>query len=343
MKMKYPSGIKVGDTIGVTATSGGLDAPRDLVRLENAIKNFEEMGFDIEETPNVRKREKLVSSSGIARAEEFMLLWNDEKIRHIILARGGEFLMEMLPHLDIQELKSTEPKWVQGFSDSSLLLFYLTTHLEIATIHANNFSAYCMEPVHESLFKTIAFLENPEKSLKQESFELYEKDHISWQEGMELEPYALSEKVEYQTLYGENEVKMEGRLLGGCIDVLKTIIGTPYDTTKTFCKKYPEGILWFLENCEMSVPDLYRALWQMKEAGWFQNAKGFLMGRTMSKEPKDDFTYEDVLHEVFDEMHVPVVYDMDFGHVSPQWTMVNGTFASFTYHDGKGIMENYLK
>ena len=339
--MKYPQ--KMGETIGVTATSGGLDAARDLVRLENAIKNFEEMGFQVEESPNVRKRSKLVSSSAQARAEEFMLLWNDERIHNIILARGGEFLMEMLPYLNLEALSEGSPKWVQGFSDSSLLLFYLTTHLDIATIHASNFTGYCMEPVHESLLTTIEFLKNPEKPFKQESFELYEKEPVCWQEGMELEPYALTEKVVYHNLYGEQDVQIEGRLLGGCMDVLKCIIGTSYDTTKEFCQRYPEGILWYLENCEMPVTELYRTLWQMKEAGWFANAKGFLIGRTMSSAAKDDFTYEDAMHQVFDDMHVPVVYDVDFGHVAPQWTMVNGAFATFEYHDGKGIMESTLK
>ena len=110
-----------------------------------------------------------------------------------------------------------------------------------------------------------------------------------------------------------------------------------------FCEKYPEGILWYLENCEMQVAELYRALWQMKEAGWFENAKGFLIGRTMASKEKDDFTYEDVLHQIFGDMHVPVVYDVDFGHVAPQWTMVNGAFATFEYHEGKGIMESKFK
>lgn len=339
--MNYPQ--KIENLIGVTATSGGLDAPKDLVRLENAIKNFEEMGYQVEETPNVRKRNKMVSASGITRAEEFMSLWEDENMKYIILARGGEFLMEMLPYIDLEALKVQTPKWVQGFSDSSILLFYLTTHLDLATVHANNFTTYCMEPLHESLTNTLAFLKNPEGAFRQESFDLFEKIPAHWEEGMELAPYALTEKVVYRNLYGENDVKMEGRLLGGCLDALRTLIGTPFDFTQKFCKKYPEGMLWFLENCEMPVTDFYRSLWQMKEAGWFENAKGFLIGRTMSKEAKDDFTYEDAMHQIFDDMDVPVVYDVDFGHVAPQWTMINGAFATFAYHEGKGIMESFLK
>ena len=46
-----------------------------------------------------------------------------------------------------------------------------------------------------------------------------------------------------------------------------------------YVKKCDEGILWVIENCELSPMSYRRAIWNMKEAGWFENAKGFIMGR----------------------------------------------------------------
>ena len=66
--MVYPEKIDLNEFIGVTATSGGLDDIAGLNKLENAIKNFEKMGYKICETENVRECEKLVSSSGEKRA-----------------------------------------------------------------------------------------------------------------------------------------------------------------------------------------------------------------------------------------------------------------------------------
>ena len=341
--MIYPKKVDFNDTIGVTATSGGLEESKDLHKLENAIKNLKELGFDIVETPNVRISDKLVSSSKEERAKEFLNLWQDEKVTYIMLARGGEFLMEMLPYLDTKALSSATPKWVQGFSDSSVLLFYLTTNFNIATIHAANFSTYGMRMLHPSLLKSLEFVQHPENELLQESYDLYEKDHISWQDGMELEPYHVTEKVEYQNLYGAPKEEFEGRLIGGCMDALKVLIGTEFDKTKEFCSKFPEGMVWYLENCEMPVTELYRALWQMKMAGWFENANAFLIGRTASKESVGGFTYEDALHSVFDDMQVKVIYDVDFGHVAPQWTMVNGAYVKFIYEEGRGKLSSQLK
>ena len=341
--MIYPSGVKLNDFIGVTATSGGLEDEASLNKLESAIKNFEKLGYQVLETKNVRECEKLVSSNGESRAEEFLELWKDEKVKYIITARGGEFLMEMLPFINKDEIINAMPKWVQGFSDSSLLLFYLTTNFNVATIHANNFSAYGMRNLDASLLKSLEFVQNPDRMLIQESFERYEGYSINREAGKELEPFNLTEKVVYKNLYGNAYEYFEGRLIGGCIDVLKVIIGTEFDNAKNFCSQFEEGMVWYLENCEMSIADLYRSLWQMKNAGWFENANAFLIGRTRANVAIGDFTYEDVLHSVFDDMNVKVIYDVDFGHVQPQWTMVNGAYAKFCYEDGKGSLESYLK
>ena len=80
-----------------------------------------------------------------------------------------------------------------------------------------------------------------------------------------------------------------------------------------------------------------------KEAGWFKNANGILFGRTRSKEVIHGFTYEDALHSVFDELKIPVIYDIDVGHVDLQWTMINGSFAEFEYNDGKGRISQNIK
>ena len=337
--MIYPEKLNINDFIGVTATSAGLEDSASLNKLESAIENFEKMNYKIIETKNVRECQKLVSSSGERRAKEFLDLWQDEKIKYIILARGGEFLMEMLPYIDKEKIKTAIPKWVQGFSDTSLLLFYLTTNFNIATVHANNFSTYGMKNLDSSLIKSIEFVKNPNEIFVQENFDKYEVYSINREEGKELEPFNLTEKVVYKNLYEKTKETFAGRLIGGCIDVLKVIVGTEFDNTEKFCNQFEEGMIWYLENCEMSIADLYRALWQMKNAGWFENSKAILIGRTRANESIGEFTYEDVLHSIFDDMNVKVIFDIDFGHVQPQWTMINGAFARFKFEDGKGKIE----
>lgn len=73
----------------------------------------------------------------------------------------------------------------------------------------------------------------------------------------------------------KQNIQIEGRLLGGCLDSLATLCGTKFDQVKQFNETYKEdGVVWFLEACDLNVMGIRRALWQLDEAGWFQNTKG---------------------------------------------------------------------
>ncbi len=335
--IKYPEKVDKNTTIGVTATSSAVD----MLKFQKAKEKLTKLGYNIVETSNVYKKEKLVSSSGIERANEFISLWENEDVSHIIAATGGEFLMEMLPYLHNykEKIETCKPKWVQGFSDTSLLNFYLTTNYNIATVHAQNFGSFAMRKYHKSLEDTLNMTKlGQNEEYIQKSFDKYSLQRD--ENDVEAE-YNLVYDNEYKLLNGENSyVKVSGRLIGGCIDVIKTIIGTPFDNTNNFCSNFNEGMIWYLENCELSVADLYRALWQMKQAGWFKNVNAFLIGRTLSKESYEDYTYEDALKDALLELNVPIIYDIDLGHIPPQMTYINGAYAEFELVDkNKGILK----
>ena len=87
--MIYPEFLKEKDTIGVTAPSDGITDEVKLKRLDNAIKNFEEKGFNIKETPNVRCSVKGRSSTSKERASELESLYEDKEVNAIITSGGG--------------------------------------------------------------------------------------------------------------------------------------------------------------------------------------------------------------------------------------------------------------
>ena len=331
----YPKKLEKGDTIGITAPSSGVVEKNKIEKLENAYANFFMLGYDtMLETANVRNDNKFVSSDSKTRAKEFMELWENKEVKWIMPVTGGEFLMDMLPFIDKEAIKQSTPKWVQGFSDISLLNYYITTNFNIATVHARNFATYGIRKLDSTMLKTVGILEDANTSL-QESAEFYQGAKID--EKDELEPYNLTERVEYKNLKNRQAEKISGRVIGGCIDVLRGLMGTELDNTVNFCEQFKEeGILWYLENCEMPVTDIYRTLWQMRESGWFKNSNGFLIGRTASQETMEDFEYVDALNNALGELNVPIIYDVDIGHVAPQWTMINGAYGEFEYLDGKG-------
>ncbi|MDO4926853.1 MAG: hypothetical protein Q3980_14495, partial [Turicibacter sp.] len=111
-----------------------------------------------------------------------------------------------------------------------------------------------------------------------------------------------------------------------------------------FREKHTDGepVVWYLENCELTTTDLRRSLVQMKLAGWFDNCSGILFGRSSANQIVDNYSIEDVYHDLANELNIPIVYDIDCGHVPPQITFVNGSMGEIIVKDGKGIVKQYF-
>lgn len=307
--MRYPRFLKKGDFIGCTAPSAGIVKPVDLERLDNVSKNINGLGYGYKETDNVRTDELGRSSSAKERARQFISLWKDSEVSAIISAKGGDFLSEMLDEIDWEELKKLEPKWFQGYSDNTGLTFLITTIMDTACIYGPTIKDYGMRNLHKSLTNSLEIMSG--KDLVQESYTKCEK--AEWSERVDpFEEYKLEEKVEWKNLKDEKKIELRGRAIGGCFDVIVNLIGTKYDKVKEYIEKYKnDGIIWFLEVFEMSTSQIYLHLWQLKNAGYFENCKGIIFGRPLMVREDYDTSYEETLKRFFKDIDIPVIYDVD--------------------------------
>lgn len=339
--MKYPRNLKNGDYIGVTAPSAGITKPIDYERLENCKKNFEKLGYQYIETENVRTDEKGRSSTSKQRAEQLMKLWENEKVGAIISATGGDFLSEMIDEIDFEKIKSIPAKWFQGYSDNTGLTFLLPILSDIACIYGPNIKDYGMRKLYKNLEDSIKILEG--KEITQHSFEKCEE--VEWKERIDpYEEYELTCNTKWKSLKNEETIQFKGRTIGGCFDVITNLIGTKYDKVKEYIEKYKnDGIVWFLEVFEMSTPQIYLHLWQMKNAGYFENCKGIIFGRPLMIREDYEISYEQTLKDAFKDLDIPIIYNADIGHVSPQMSIVSGGILEVNYKDGKGYIRNYFK
>ncbi len=336
--MKYPKFLKETNTIGTTALSDGIIDSYKQNRLDNAHKKLEEVGFSLVETENVRTGQKGRSSHAKRRAEEFHQLVEDEKIDAIIIAAGGDFLLETLPYIDFSKI-AKHPKWIQGYSDPTGILFVITTKLDIATIYSHNVAAFGMEPWHSSIQDNIDILKG--KEIVQNSFSQYEKEELETVTG--LEGYHLDTPVEWKSL-GTKKATIEGRFIGGCIDLLAELAGTPFDYTANFIEKYKdEGIIWFFDNCDLTNEDLVRVFWKFKVCGWFRHTKAILLGRSATDSSFYDISFHETLEDSLKDLGVPVIYDMDFGHIPPRMTIINGGYGILSFQENGGSIQFLYK
>ncbi|HBA47163.1 MAG TPA: hypothetical protein DCZ91_05070, partial [Lachnospiraceae bacterium] len=159
----------------------------------------------------------------------------------------------------------------------------------------------------------------------------WEKESLKGAENP-LAPYHLTETRILRTYMGREQISaaaaFSGRLLGGCLDCLVNLLGTRFDRTREFVERYQEdGIIWFLEACDLNVFSIRRAMWQMEEAGWLKHVKGFLIGRPLNGNAMMNLDAYDAVLEVAGRKNVPVVMDVDLGHLPPMMPLVVGSAA----------------
>jgi len=337
--MIYPSFIREKDTIGISAPSDGVVDEVKIYRLDNAINNFKKLGFNILETSNVRSSIKGRSSSPLEQTRQLESLYTNNDVKAIISVGGGDFLLEMLSCLDLSVIKNN-PKWIQGYSDPTGLLYTITTNLDIATIYADNFKSFGMKKWDKSLVNNLEILKG--NLLVQNSFSKYESEGFDEVIGDEV--YNLNKDVYWNIITNHKSVDISGRIIGGCIDVLSDLFGTKYDKTIDFIEKYKDdGIVWYFDNFGLSSEHLIRTLWKFKENGWFKYTKGIIFGRSMTLLSYNDISFEEAIIHSLGDLDVPIITNADIGHVPPRLTIINGALTNIKVKNGNGKIEFSLK
>ncbi len=338
--MRYPKSLKEGGTIGFIAPSFGCAIEPYKTRFENAIKVFTEMGYKVWLGPNCYEG----SGVGISNTPQLCgdelnsAMSGDDRERSdvIITCGGGELMCEVVPFIDFERIAKSEPKWYMGYSDNTNFTFLSATLADTAAIYGPCAPAFGRTPWHSSIDDALKLLKG--ETFEVGGYELWEKNEDSDDESEAdfTAPYNVTEKKEIVYYLPEQKkaekglaANMKGRLLGGCIDILTLLCGTKYDKVSDFIEKYREdGIIWFLESCDLDMLSLRRAFWQMREAGWFDNSKGFLIGRPLHfGEDCFGVNQYNAVTDIIGELGVPIIMDLDIGHLPPMMPLVCGSMA----------------
>ena len=132
-----PNYLKDKDTIYLVAPSFGCTTKPYNTRLKKAIKNLNDLEYNVIEGKNIWLNEGIVSSNTKEeRAKEIMDAFKSPA-SIVWYVGGGELMCEILPLIDFDVIKEN-PKWFVGFSDNTNLCYTITTKLDIETIYGVN-------------------------------------------------------------------------------------------------------------------------------------------------------------------------------------------------------------
>lgn len=321
--MRYPDFLKKNGKIGFIAPSFGCNTEPYKTGFESAQKKFVDMGYQIVLGPNCYEGSGIgISNTPQACGKELTEYYCSDNNDILISCGGGELMCETLDFTDFDKIKEAPAKWFMGYSDNTNFTFLLQTMCDTASIYGPCAATFGMEPWHPVLHDAIDLLTGQKDSVT--GYDSWEKDSLKDEEHP-LSPYnTVNPKV--LKCFPNEDIHMEGRLIGGCMDCLTNLLGTKYDHVAEFLRKYQkDGFIWFLESCDLNVMAIRRAMWQMKNAGWFQYVKGFIIGRPLcfGQEAMGLDQYEAVMAMIRD-FEVPVVMDADLGHLPPSLPIVCG-------------------
>ncbi len=326
--MRFPTPLQPGDRIGVTAPSSGI-APAYRPRLEAAVRSLEDRGYEVV-LGDCLGIQGVVSAPKDQRAAELTAMLADPAIRAVVPPWGGELAIDLLDRIGWEELADAEPTWVVGFSDLSTVMLPITLRLGWATLHGSNLMDTPYAAPDGMLHWTdVASGAGP---FTQTSPGRYRgsgwDDYVS-------EPavcrWTLESTGTWRVL-GGGSAEFSGRLIGGCLETVGPVAATPYGDVPAFGRAHADdGLVVYLEACEDGAYTIARILHSLRMAGWFEHARGVLIGRTMAPDAPD-LTQDEAVADALGDLGIPIVLDVECGHVAPYLPLVNGALAHVVAH-----------
>lgn len=267
------------------------------------------------------------------RADELTWMLTDPTVFAVIPPWGGELALDLLIHLDFEAIRSAKPTWFIGYSDISTLLLPMTLRTSIATVHGNNLmdTPYAVPSPLLSWRDAVTaaasadLVQGPAARVRLQGFDDYESQP-------DVTEYTFDTTSNWKQLKAsDGPLNVSGRLLGGCLETVAMLPGTAFGDIAEFARtEAPQGLIIYLEAAESDAAAVTRYLLHLRLAGWFDHANAVLIGRTRGG-PSGSFTQLDALRAAFAGLDVPVVYDVDCGHVPPHLAILNGALGTVRF------------
>lgn len=331
MTIRFPAPLRPGDRIGVTRASMGIQ-PRERPQLDRAVAAVQARGYEVV-LGSCLVSESHVSAPAAAREAELTAMLTDPAIRAVVPPRGGETGIDLLPLLDWAAIAAAEPTWLIGFSDISTLLLPITLRCGVATLHTNNLLNTPYAARGQLTWLDVVGLPAG-ASFTQSSPGQSSPGPSAAAGGGGPAPWAR--------LDGTGPVDVTGTLIGGCLETITHLAGTPYGDLASFGRQHASGgTIVYLETAGDDAYGVCRSLHGMRLAGFFAGATAVLIGSTFAPDSRT-LTQREAVLDALDGLGVPIVAEVGCGHVPPYLPIVNGAAGHLRLGAGRATLTQTL-
>lgn len=293
-----PLPLQAGDAVRILS----LASPVDAARLQAGCEEIGRLGFrPLCDEQRVLARGDFFAGTTAERGAALKEALTESNTRGIICSRGGYGSNYLLEGLSVA---LAPPKILLGYSDLTSLQIFLWQKFRWVTLYGPMAAA--------GLDKGTGVAQG------------YDRASLM---------HAVSEtKSGWSIELGQAEALMpgtaDGTLLGGCLTLLETALGTPWELDT-------HGAILVLEDRGMKPWQVDRALMHLKQAGKFRGVSGIVMGDFPECEgPAGSETVQDVATRVLGTLGVPVMWGAAIGHTpQPMLTLPLGVRARLKCED----------
>lgn len=291
--MKIPPYLKKGDTIAITCPAGYMAKEK----AQTCITTLQQWGYEVLVGKTLGSKSKTYfSGTDEERLQEFQAMLDEPTVKAILCGRGGYGVGKIIEQLDFKKF-STNPKWIIGFSDITVLHSHINKNYKIATLHA---------PM------AAAFNDGGNKNKYIQSL----KDAL---EGTKANYTCKTSK------YNKTGTA-SGELIGGNLALLAHLVGTSSDI------KTKNKIL-FLEDIGEQLYNIDRMLTQLKRSKKLDALAGLIIGGfTDLKDTDRPFgkSIYEIIQSHLQEYKYPVCFNFPVSHEKENLALKTGADYKLT-------------
>jgi muramoyltetrapeptide carboxypeptidase len=281
-------------------------SPGEETEAARGLAELERLGFVVERRA-VAPSEGYFAAAEDQRRIELVAALTDDRVDGVISLRGGYGSNYLLG--DRLDAKLGDQKCLIGFSDLTSLQIFLWQKRRWPSVYGPMVSA------------GLAAGASSEKGYDQESFlNAIGKTDGGWNVALRSETLWAGEGT--------------GRLLGGCLTLVETTLGTPWELDTS-------NAILLLEDRGMKPWQVDRALMHLLQAGKFEGVRGILLGDFPDCEPpmKGSPCVRDLCLRILRPLGVPIIFNAPVGHTRrPMLTVPLGVQARLQAK-GEGTLE----
>jgi muramoyltetrapeptide carboxypeptidase len=297
---RRPSRLRPGDVIGLVEPAFFPDDPFDMRFVEETIRA---MGLVPKPGRHIGDRYGYLAGTDADRAADINAMYADPAVKAVFAVRGGWGCARILPYLDFRTI-GAHPKLLVGFSDITALHLAFAARAGFVTIHGPNASS----------------------SWGKDSWEPFRALTFDAATPTYANPQAHDDRL-VQRNWRTRAIrggKAAGRLLGGNLSVLVSLLGTAY------LPDFTSSIL-FLEDTGEAEYRIDRMLTQLRLAGILGRVAGVVFGQCTKCQGDGQsyggFTLSELFQQHLAPLGVPAYEGAAFGHIANQFSLPVGVRA----------------